>query len=133
MFNESSSDLLAPQAHEHLLQWLWDGYLVHLAALLEEGKEAGRAVLPFDQAKRKAPASHFLTWAAAKLRETPVVENYFIEGNCGLRMADGSRLAVCPGGEADVRGTMQDANDVPVTKGQANNKADVTPAPNIRI
>jgi hypothetical protein len=117
----------------HLLQYLWDAYCAYLDGLIEKRRARGaRTVKGLEEAKRAAPATHFVEWAAAHLKENRVVENFFIDANHGVRLANNACLAVCPGTE--VRGSMQDSGAVAVTEGRSQpGNEGVTPTSVMRI
>lgn len=105
----------ADHGHTHLLQHLWDAYSAHLVAEIATRRSNGYRAVDIDEAKRRVPATAFLKWAATYLKDNPVVESFFIDGNSGVRLSNGSRLAVCPGGVE--RGSMQSSEAVAVTQG----------------
>jgi hypothetical protein len=101
----------------HLVQLLWDRYLEHLAKEIETRKEKGLGAVPLPEAIRRAPATHFVEFAANYLKRNRVVENFFVDENHGLRLSDNTTCVVCPG--TNVQGTMQDAGEVGVTRGES--------------
>lgn len=102
----------------HLIQFLWDKYAEHLQKELEERAALGKITVDLPTAKKKAPATHFATWAANYLKENRVAETFFVDANLGIRLTNNITLAVCPG--VEVRGTMQESHAVQITEGLSN-------------
>jgi len=122
VFGVNDQGLFDPIMHtqggvNHLMQHLWDAYCVHLAEQLDKRKLEGKPTVELAEAKKKAPASNFATWAAEYLKEIRVTESFFIDGNLGIRLANNVCVAVCPG--VEIRGTMQDSGSVAVTEGKS--------------
>lgn len=122
VFQVGGSDLFDSTMHTqgglpHLMQYLWDAYVVHLQKQLEKLTESGKTAVTIDEAKKRAPATHFAVWATEHLKEVRVTESFFVDANHGLRLGNNAMVAVCPG--AEIRGTMQEANAVQVTKGES--------------
>lgn len=129
-----SADMFDTTSHTqgglpHLVQHLWDQYCLHLAAEIQKRKEAGQPALDLDAAKRRAPAAGFCKWATAYLLENRVAEGFFIDANHGVRLTNNVAVALCPGLQDDIRGTMQDSKAVQVTEGrsQAHQQGVVAP------
>lgn len=117
---------------EHLVQHLWDEYCKYLDEQLEERREAGKPAVPLAQAKRTAPATHFARWASDYLKENRVVENFFIDANHGVRLANNVCVAICPG--TVIQGTMQDSHAIAVTEGKSQRDMEgVIQTPSLRI
>lgn len=121
-FQMSGSDLFDSAAHTqgglpHLMQHLWDAYCAHLAEEIEKRREAGKAVVTLAEAKQRAPATGFATWATKYLADNRVAESFFIDANHGVRLANNAMVAICPG--VEIRGTMQEAGAVQVTEGRS--------------
>ena len=116
----------------HLMQHLWDAYVGFLRERLEERKKAGKATVSLEEAKKKAPAIHFAKWASDYLKENRVVENFFIDENHGVRLANNTCVAICPG--TTIQGTMQDSGAVQVTEGRSQRDMNgVMQTPSLRI
>lgn len=103
--------------HPHIMQYLWDAYLAYLEAEGQERAAKGQTVLPIAQAKTKAPATHFVLWAANHLRDIRAIESFFVDGNVGVRLNNNKTIAISPG--VEIRGTMQDSGAVAVTEGRS--------------
>jgi hypothetical protein len=118
----------------HLLQYLWDKYVEHLAEEIEKLRAEGKNVLHVDAAKHAAPASGFVKWASQFLLENGVAETTVVESGVGLRLANNDVVTVSPAGE-DVRGSMQDASAIAVTDGRqrANQSGVSHPGDIVRI
>lgn len=99
----------------HLVQYLWDRYVSHLETQIKERAARGEPVVSLAEAKKKAPATHFATWAADYLRQNRVVEHFFIDENHGIRLSNNACVAVSPG--TIIRGTMQSSHAVEITSG----------------
>ncbi len=116
----------------HLIQHLWDEYQKYLIEQLEERKKAKKPTVSLEEAKKKAPATHFATWASDYLKEFRPVENFFIESNCGVRLTNNMCVAISPG--TVIQGTMQDSHSVPVTEGKSQRDMNgVIDSPSLRI
>lgn len=100
----------------HLIQYLWDQYSLSLQTTLEERATAGKQTVTLEEAKKKAPATHFADFATRYLEENRVSQSFFIDANHGLLFDNGVTVAVCPG--INVQGTMQDSGSVAVTEGK---------------
>ena len=116
--NDSSGAIAHTQGGmQHLIQHLWDEYLVSLESAIEERKKAGRAMVTIEKAKKLAPAADFIVFASKYLAEHRPVETFYVDANMGIRLSNQTCVALSPG--ADIRGTMQDANAIGVTEGRS--------------
>lgn len=103
----------------HLIQYLWDEYAKHLARQIEERATAGRATVDLETAKKKAPAISFCAWATDYLKENRATENYYVEGNLGIRLTNMDCVCLCPCVEVVEPGTMQESHAVGITQGRS--------------
>lgn len=101
----------------HLMQYLWDAYCSYLQEEIDKRKEEHKPVVSLQEAKKKAPASHFANWCTEYLKENRPVENFFIDGNVGVRLTNNMCIAISPG--THIQGTMQESGAVPVTEGKS--------------
>lgn len=103
-----------PSGMPHLMQHLWDRYCDYLQETMQER----HAAVPLETAKKKATASAFLVWASNYLQENAVTDSFYVEGNLGIKLGDGSVVTVSPGNEQAQAGRMQQTETVAVTEGK---------------
>lgn len=134
--NNDPLGLHAANQSPHLMQYLWDKYLEYLDEEIAKraANNHGITTTDLETAKKRAPATHFVTWASEFLQQNRVVENFFTEGNNGLRLSNGEMVVVCPpGDEIGGEGSMQPSNAVAVTHGHMRPADTATPGTVIKI
>ncbi len=111
----------------HLLQYLWNRYVLHLQEEISKRQEAKQPTVTIQEALKRAPAISFVTWASDFLKETRVVENFFVDANHGIRLANMDAMVICPG--TTIQGTMQESGAIAITEGksQADNEGVFNP------
>mgnify|MGYP006890191480 FL=1 len=116
----------------HLMQLLWDEYLVHLRETIEKRTKAGKPSVSLTEAIKRAPATDFAKFCADYLAVHRPVQSFFIDENMGLMLRNQKSVAVSPG--VEIRGTMQDAGAVQVTEGVSQEGLNgVVPGENLSI
>lgn len=83
---------------------------------VQKDPSAGR---PVDVQKELDRASGFRNFADAYLDQNRVTESFPVDRNLGIRLGSNMSCCISPGGSRDVSGTMQEANDVPITSGRS--------------
>jgi hypothetical protein len=111
-----TSDGTYSNQNKSLLEHLWELYSQHLRAVRLERKGQGRAVVSQGEALRIAPATAFISWAQAYLRENPPAESWYHEGNLGMRLTDGAAVTISQQDSPEVStGEVLDAGAVAIT------------------
>ncbi len=124
VFSTTGSDMFdttrhTQGGHVHLIQHLWDQYCLYLQEKIDERIEGRISTVNLATAKEKATATHFAKWASNFLKENRPVESFFVEENCGIRLTNNVLVAIAPGMDTDIRGTMQAADAIQVTEGRS--------------
>lgn len=124
VYSTTSSDMFdttrhTQGGHVHLIQHLWDQYCLYLGEQIKEREEKKLSTVDLPTAKKKATATHFAKWAADFLKANRPVESFFVEENCGLRLTNNVLVAIAPGMDEDIRGTMQSSGAIQVTEGRS--------------
>lgn len=102
----------------HLVQFLWDKYVVHLKELAAKRKAEKKPTREVDgDLLQKMPAIHFCAFAAKYLSENRHVQSFFVDENHGITLSNNEACVLSPG--VMIRGTMQNSGAVEVTKGES--------------
>lgn len=123
-----SDPLFDPVAHTqaglpHLIGYLREKYIAHLdarIARLKDNQRSGSKSFQLTEgatAILAAPATDFIEFAIGFLSEHRVVENFFVDANHGIVLANNDRMVIAP--LTDVAGTMQESGAVSVTHGRS--------------